>query len=114
MTKLRAAVTRGLATVALVSFAVPLATVPAVAGHESCKAAAEQHLQRLGIDSGDVKSIDMITVPRSLEMGTISGLEVWTSLKSCPGTLVTKMTLSCTVTEDYSRGGCSVPNVRQF
>ena len=114
MTKLRAVTARGLAMIALASIAGLSTTAPAGAAHKSCMAAAEQHLQRLGIDSADVKSIDVIEVPRSLEMGTISGLEAWTSLKSCSGKLVTKMTSTCTVTEDYSRGGCSVPNVQRF
>ena len=114
MTKLRALATRGLAIVALMSFAAPVASAPAGAANGSCKAAVEQHLQRLGVNSADVKSIDVVKVPRSLEMGTISGYQAWTSFRSCEGALITKLTSSCTVTEDYSRGACSVPNVRQF
>ena len=79
-----------------------------------CLDTAADYLNGLGIKADDVKEINVVRVIQQYEVGNTVELQAWASLNSCSGNLVVKMSPHCSVKEVYSRGGCSVDNVRHF
>ncbi len=100
-----AAVAAGLAALAGVS--------PALAQHHhGCGPAVERHLRSLNLQAGAIEHTEIIATIPNLEFGTPNEYQAWTSLTSCSGSLVTKLTTTCRVKESYSRGNCQVPGVK--
>jgi hypothetical protein len=83
----------------------------AAAANERCAGAVERHLRGLGLEVGAVEQTSLITEYASLEMGTTRGIQAWTSLKDCSGSLVTQLTTSCRIKDTYTRGDCQVAGV---
>ncbi|MFQ5776024.1 MAG: hypothetical protein ACE5GS_16000 [Kiloniellaceae bacterium] len=103
-----------LAAAALALAAALAVGSPAHGDNRPCRSVAARHLERLDIDPGNVKDISMIAIITQPEFGSIVEYQAWASFKSCPGTLVIKMTPWCRIKEEYTRGGCRFDNVRHF
>lgn len=73
------------------------------------------HLAQLGVEEGDVKSIQVVVRRRRNEQGPdIIGAEGWVRLNSCSGWLVVEMTRAAFVRQSYTRGDCSIPGVPNY
>jgi hypothetical protein len=104
---------------ALTALAGVLATglllgAPAAAEPTPCRTSAARHLERIGIDPGDVADIAMVRIISLPEVGGLIEVQAWASLKSCRGSVVVKLTPLCRVKETYARGRCEFPNIRHF
>ena len=76
--------------------AVLLAAIaPAAAQHHRCAPAVEHHLRALGLEAGAIAHSEIVAIVPNREFGRPSEYQAWTSLKSCPGSLVTKLTTTC-------------------
>ncbi len=100
--------------IAFVLAAGSTATTPALADIEPCETVAATRLESLGIAATEVKNISMIQIVNNPEFGTITELQAWATLLSCPGTVVIKLTPRCRIKETYTRGGCRVENIPHF
>lgn len=99
---------------ALALAAVPaaLAAPPALAAGEPCQAALREHLARINIDAGDVRSTSVSARMQSRRGGNrVIGFDAWVGLNSCSGSLVLRMTRGCRLKEAYTRGDCRVPDL---
>lgn len=79
-----------------------------------CQTATAEHLQSLGVDSQDIKGINMVRIIGLPELGNTIEFQGWANLGSCQGSVVVKLTPLCRPKETYSRGNCNIANVRQF
>jgi len=87
---------------------------PAAAQPAPCRDSAARHLDRLGIEPGDVTDIAMVQIISQPEVGGLTEVQAWASLRSCPGAVVVKLTPLCRVKETYSRGRCEFPDVAHY
>jgi len=79
-----------------------------------CQTATAEHLQSLGVDSRDIKEINMVRIIGLPELGNTIEFQGWANLESCQGSVVVKLTPLCRPKEAYSRGNCKITNIRQF
>ena len=77
-----------------------------------CQTATAEHLQSLGVDSQDIKEINMVRIIGVLEFGNTIEFQGWANLESCQGSVVVKLTPLCRPKETYSRGNCNVAKAR--
>jgi hypothetical protein len=104
---------RAVCAAALASFIASAAAPFGAAANERCIGIAEQHLQSLGVKAQSIARTSMVTDFNNLEMGTIRRYEAWTSLKSCNGSVVTKLDSGCRIVETYGRGACRIEDIAQ-
>ena len=93
--------------------ALLLAPEPAAAG-EPCEPAVSRFLERLKVESGDVRRVDYAPLLTGGDDQSPYGYTAWVYFDSCPGSLVVKMNLNCRVYQGYSQGGCEFDGVRSF
>jgi hypothetical protein len=99
-------------SLALAAVLAALAAPPSLAAGNACQAAVSEHLERMKIDTGDVRTISVSARTRSRRGGNrVIGIDAWVSLESCRGSLVMRMSRSCRLKEVYSRGECRFPDV---
>ena len=98
---------------ATVLLALIATAAQATTTNQPCTAAVERHLQSQGLEAGAIEHSEIIAIVPNREFGTPSEYQAWTSLKSCSGSLVTKLTTTCRVKESYSRGDCRFPGARR-
>jgi hypothetical protein len=82
-----------------------------LADEQSCVAAANQHLARLGVEQAEAKEILVVEQVQFVdgEPKTI-GYQAWVDLQSCSqGKLAIKMSLLCRYKTAFTTPGCDVP-----
>lgn len=84
---------------------------PLPAEETRCAAAAEGHLQDLGVAPADVtRLLHLEQYQFVFDQETVVGYEAWADLKSCPrGQLVLVMGRACSLKTFFTTGGCPLP-----
>ncbi len=97
-------------SVVMIGFALALTMgAPAEAARKYCAATVAERLDRLNVESSDIRGI-FYDVQRHVGRNNdrVVGILAWVSLKSCRGDLVIDMSRLCTVRQVYGRGACDL------
>ncbi len=97
-------------SVVIIGFALALTMgAPAEAAQKYCEATVAERLDRLNVESSDIRGI-IYDVQRHISRNNdrVVGILAWVSLKSCRGYLVIDMSRLCTVRQVYGRGACDL------
>ena len=87
--------------------ALGLTAMPAKAEH-NCRPTVTERLNRLKVDSADVRKIDWVEIVKSKgDDDYVERIDAWVSLRSCEGHVVMEMTPHCFVRQIYGRGECA-------
>lgn len=90
-----------------------LAASPAAAAENQCAPTVDAKLTELGIDRADVATIGYGARTRSEGRGEkVIAIDAWVDFSSCQGSLVIKMRPNCAFRDLYTRGGCSLDQLR--
>ena len=93
--------------------AAVLAASPAAAQENSCASTVEAQLTELGIDRADVTGIGYGPRTRSEGRGEkVIAIDAWVNLSSCQGSLVIQMRPNCAFRDVYTRGACSLDQLK--
>ncbi len=106
-----------LTTPILVFTSVLLAGCATYKAYNDCDAAVDRRLDRLEINSADIKNISYTTQIQSTGRDGDTkerGVNAWVRLHSCRGYLVIDMDNTCRVRQVYTRGKCDIPGVKHF
>ena len=96
---------------ALIAVTAAIGTIaaPAEAVGSSCEAMVTERLNRLNIESSDVRKISCLADIRGgRDGGRVVGITAWVSLHSCKGNLVIDMSRHGQVRRVYGRGACDL------
>ena len=86
-----------------------LSALPAEAARTYCEAAVSERLDRLNVDSSDVRGIFYETQrQRTRVSDRVIGILAWVSLHSCKGSLIVDLSPQCRVRQVYGRGACDL------
>ena len=84
-----------------------LTAMPAKADHD-CSSIPTEHLNRLKVDSSDVRKIDWVEIVKKKgDDDIIERIDAWVSLHSCEGHVVIEITPHCYVRQVYGKGECA-------
>ena len=101
------------AAVATALAAAVLATSPAAAAENPCAPTVDAQLTELGIDRADVANIAYGQRTRAEGRGEkVFAIDAWVSFSSCRGSLVIQMRPNCVFQGAYTRGACSLDQLR--
>lgn len=104
-----------LLTLALLALGVAPTALQA-AESTRCIAETENHLARLPLAAGAVKSIRIIERTNIADdFGPeIFGVDAWVRLNDCSGWLVINMRPTCYILQTYTRGDCRVEGAKSY
>jgi hypothetical protein len=91
-----------------------LAPTAALAARDRCETTVNEHLARMNVDPGDVRSVSLAARIASQRGGSASGYDVWINLESCRGAIVLRLDRHCRVRDAYSTGACSFPDLPHY
>lgn len=99
--------TAGLACLApAVALYIGLNSGPGAAADQHCLQQAQAQLTALGIAPSNVENVSVVTIVGSREIGNVLEYQAWATLRSCTGSIVTRMSHTCRVIDTYARGDC--------
>lgn len=97
-------------SVVMIGFALALTMgAPTEAGRKYCEATVAERLDRLNVESSDIRGISYVPERGGgRDGGRVVGILAWVSLQSCQGSLVIDMSRHCRVRQVYGRGACDL------
>ena len=102
-------------TIASLSMVLILLFAPFAHGASRCDTVVTERLDRLNIDSADVRSIYYARrIQTRGDDDRVVGIDAWVSFHSCKGSLVIDMDRHCRVRQVYTRHECEVPGIPNY
>ncbi len=97
-------------SVVMIGFALALTMgAPGESGRKYCEATVAERLDRLNVESSDIRGISYVPeYGGGRDGGRVVGILAWVSLQSCQGSLVIDMSRRCRVRQVYGRGACDL------
>ena len=90
-----------------------LAASPATAAENACAPTVDAQLTELGVDRADVANIAYGPRTRAEGRGEkVIAIDAWVKFSSCRGSLVIQMRPNCAFQGAYTRGACSLDQLR--